>query len=39
MDDWREQVLRCAEKAGRPVRDWSVMTPAPTSRRWTNSHR
>ena len=27
MDDWREQVLRCAEKAGRPVRDWKVMTP------------
>ena len=27
MDDWREQVLRCAEKAGRPVREWSVMTP------------
>ena len=27
MDDWREQVLRCAEKAGRPVRDWKIMTP------------
>ena len=27
MDDWREQVLRCAEKAGRPVREWTVMTP------------
>ena len=27
MDDWREQVLRCAEKAGRPVRDWTIMTP------------
>lgn len=27
MDDWREQVLRCTEKAGRPVRDWTVMTP------------
>ncbi|WP_348970147.1 class I SAM-dependent rRNA methyltransferase [Pseudomonas atacamensis] len=27
MDDWREQVLRCAEKTGRPVREWSVMTP------------
>ncbi|BBP55519.1 SAM-dependent methyltransferase [Pseudomonas sp. St386] len=27
MDDWREQVLRCAEKAGRPVREWSVLTP------------
>ena len=27
MDDWREQVLRCAEKAGRPVRDWQIMTP------------
>ncbi|RON11179.1 SAM-dependent methyltransferase [Pseudomonas brassicacearum] len=27
MDDWREQVLRCAEKAGRPVRDWKVLTP------------
>ena len=28
MDDWRENVLRCAEKAGRPVRDWQVLTPA-----------
>ncbi len=27
MNDWREQVLRCAEKAGRPVRDWKVLTP------------
>ncbi|MCU1750963.1 class I SAM-dependent rRNA methyltransferase [Pseudomonas sp. 6D_7.1_Bac1] len=27
MDDWREQVLRCAEKAGRPVRDWKVLAP------------
>jgi 23S rRNA (cytosine1962-C5)-methyltransferase len=27
MDDWREQVLRCAEKAGRPVREWTVMKP------------
>ena len=27
MEDWREQVLRCAEKAGRPVRDCKVMTP------------
>ncbi|MDR9753122.1 class I SAM-dependent methyltransferase [Pseudomonas sp. SZMC_28357] len=27
MDDWREQVLRCAEKAGRPVRECTVMTP------------
>ena len=27
MDDWREQVLRCAGKAGRPVRDWQVLTP------------
>ncbi|PHX39224.1 SAM-dependent methyltransferase, partial [Pseudomonas sp. NZIPFR-PS2] len=27
MEDWREHVLRCAEKAGRPVRDWKVMTP------------
>lgn len=27
MDDWREQVLRCATKAGRPVRDWQVLTP------------
>ena len=27
MEDWREQVLRCAEKAGRPVRDWQVLTP------------
>ncbi|MDG6402903.1 SAM-dependent methyltransferase, partial [Pseudomonas quasicaspiana] len=28
MDDWREQVLRCATKIGRPVRDWQVMPPA-----------
>lgn len=28
MDDWREQVLRCANKLGRPVREWQVMTPA-----------
>ncbi|GFM63348.1 SAM-dependent methyltransferase [Pseudomonas cichorii] len=28
MDDWREQVLRCASKAGRPVRDYQVMKPA-----------
>lgn len=46
MDDWRENVLRCAEKAGRPVRDWQVLTPAsdfpsmdrqPPSRRWSCS--
>jgi len=28
MDDWRELVLRCAEKAGRPVREWQVLSPA-----------
>lgn len=28
MDDWRNQVLRCAEKAGRKVREWNVMPPA-----------
>ncbi|MDO7928349.1 class I SAM-dependent methyltransferase [Pseudomonas sp. KFB-139] len=28
MDDWREQVLRCATKAGRPVRDCQVIQPA-----------
>ncbi|KPA91534.1 MULTISPECIES: class I SAM-dependent rRNA methyltransferase [Pseudomonas] len=28
LDDWREQVLRCAQKAGRPVRDWQVLKPA-----------
>lgn len=28
MDDWREQVLRCAIKAGRPVRDCQVLSPA-----------
>ncbi|QQZ41293.1 class I SAM-dependent rRNA methyltransferase [Pseudomonas sp. SK3(2021)] len=27
LEDWREQVLRCAEKAGRPVREWQVLTP------------
>ncbi|MDH0748947.1 class I SAM-dependent methyltransferase [Pseudomonas sp. GD03842] len=28
MEDWRDQVLRCATKIGRPVRDWQVLTPA-----------
>ncbi|WP_248804973.1 class I SAM-dependent rRNA methyltransferase [Pseudomonas sp. MWU13-2100] len=28
LEDWREQVLRCAEKAGRPVREWQVLAPA-----------
>ncbi|GIZ13609.1 class I SAM-dependent rRNA methyltransferase [Pseudomonas sp. NCCP-436] len=28
MDDWRQQVLRCAEKLGRPVRDCQVIAPA-----------
>ncbi|RMQ21125.1 SAM-dependent methyltransferase, partial [Pseudomonas syringae pv. delphinii] len=28
MQDWREQVLRCATKTGRPVRDWQEMLPA-----------
>lgn len=28
MDDWRNQVLRCAEKAARPVREWQVLAPA-----------
>ena len=28
MTDWREQVLRCASKLGRPVRDCQVLTPA-----------
>jgi 23S rRNA (cytosine1962-C5)-methyltransferase len=27
LEDWREQVLRCAEKAGRPVRDWQQLVP------------
>lgn len=27
LDDWREQVLRCASKNARPVREWSVLTP------------
>jgi len=27
MDEWREQVLRCAQKIGRPVREWSVLAP------------
>lgn len=27
MDDWREQVLRCAHKLGRPVRDCEVIAP------------
>jgi 23S rRNA (cytosine1962-C5)-methyltransferase len=28
ISDWREQVLRCAEKLGRPVRDCQVLAPA-----------
>lgn len=28
MADWRELVLRCAEKAGRRVREWQVISPA-----------
>ncbi|WP_375741439.1 class I SAM-dependent rRNA methyltransferase [Pseudomonas boanensis] len=28
LEGWREQVLRCASKLGRPVRDWQVLTPA-----------
>ncbi|MCY1214125.1 Ribosomal RNA large subunit methyltransferase I [compost metagenome] len=28
MEDWREQVLRCASKLGRPVRDWQPLAPA-----------
>ena len=28
FDDWREQVVRCADKARRPVREWQVITPA-----------
>ncbi|MGE6793546.1 class I SAM-dependent rRNA methyltransferase [Pseudomonas guineae] len=28
LADWREQVLRCAEKLGRPVREWQVLPPA-----------
>lgn len=28
LDDWRTQVLRCAEKLGRPVRDCQVLAPA-----------
>ena len=28
MEDWREQVLRCASKAGRPVRDCQILQPA-----------
>ncbi|WP_079204787.1 class I SAM-dependent rRNA methyltransferase [Pseudomonas sp. CC6-YY-74] len=29
LSDWRAQVLRCAEKLGRPVRDCQVLAPAP----------
>lgn len=28
LEDWREQVLRCAQKTGRPVRDCHVLAPA-----------
>jgi 23S rRNA (cytosine1962-C5)-methyltransferase len=27
LEDWRDQVLRCATKIGRPVRDCQVLTP------------
>jgi 23S rRNA (cytosine1962-C5)-methyltransferase len=27
LTDWREQVLRCAQKLGRPVRDCQLLTP------------
>ena len=28
LDEWRDQVLRCASKSGRPVREIEVLTPA-----------
>ena len=28
LADWREQVLRCATKLGRPVREWQQIEPA-----------
>ncbi len=28
LDDWRDQVLRCADRLGRPVRDLEVLHPA-----------
>lgn len=28
LDDWQDQVLRCATKAGRPIRDCQVLPPA-----------
>lgn len=28
MEDWHEQVLRCASKIGRPVREWEQLSPA-----------
>ncbi|MCO6060161.1 class I SAM-dependent methyltransferase [Pseudomonas sp. MOB-449] len=28
VEEWREQVLRCAHKLGRPVRDWQQLAPA-----------
>lgn len=28
LSDWREHVLRCASKVGRPVRDYQVIEPA-----------
>ncbi|MCP9338440.1 class I SAM-dependent rRNA methyltransferase [Stutzerimonas xanthomarina] len=28
LDDWRDQVLRCATKTGRPVRDCQILPPA-----------
>jgi 23S rRNA (cytosine1962-C5)-methyltransferase len=27
MDDWRGQVIRCADKLGRPVRDCQIIAP------------
>ena len=28
LEEWRDQVLRCAEKLGRPVRDCTQLLPA-----------
>lgn len=28
VDEWREQVLRCATKAGRPVKEWQLLPPS-----------
>lgn len=39
FSDWLEQVLRCANKLGRPVRDWQQLLPAADFPRTTLNRR